>query len=62
MTPDRIDDTYTLAKRIPDMRRGFQIITNYGAITIDFEEAGPIADVVREVIERRIAAYQEDHP
>lgn len=50
------DDQYSLAKRVPDMARGFAISTNYGDITINADESEEIIDVVRDVLEARIEA------
>ncbi len=50
------EDQYSLAKRIPDMERGFAISTNYGDITINADESEEIIDAVREVLEARIEA------
>ena len=45
---------YTLAKRIPDMQRGFTIMTNYGDIFIESDEAAPIVEAVRLAIEKNL--------
>lgn len=48
--------SYSLAKRVPDMERGFSISTSYGEIYIGSgTEAESIAAAVRRVLERRLA-------
>lgn len=48
--------SYDLAKRVPDMERGFSISTSYGEIYIGGgTDADSIADAVRSVLERRLA-------
>ena len=46
--------TYDLAKKVPDMRRGFRIETNYGEIEIDEADAKPFADLVERVLNKRL--------
>jgi hypothetical protein len=52
---------YTIAKRIPDMERGFKISTNYGDFFIEADEAEPIIKQVRKAVEKnlRIALLAE---
>lgn len=46
--------SYALAKQVPDMSRGFTICTAYGDLQIDADEAAPIIDAVRRVLESRL--------
>lgn len=49
------DILYSLAKRVPDMKRGFLISTSYGDICIDDgEEAADIISAVRALLERQL--------
>lgn len=49
------DILYSLAKRVPDMERGFLISTSYGDICIDGgEEAEEIIEAVRALLERQL--------
>lgn len=55
-------ESYALSKQIPDMARGFDISTNYGDITIEPHEAGPVIKAVENVMIARIAiAKSPDH-
>lgn len=45
---------YDLAKKVPDMLRGFRIETNYGEIEIDEADAKPFADLVERVLNKQI--------
>lgn len=46
--------TYSLAKQVPDMARGFTIHTNYGDLVIEAGAAADrIADVVRRLLEKQ---------
>jgi hypothetical protein len=45
------DLEYSLAKRVPDMARGFTVSTNYGDITIP---AGRVADAVARALTRAL--------
>lgn len=47
--------SYTLAKRVPDMERGFTIETNYGTIHIEADQAAPIIAAVRKALEKDLA-------
>lgn len=54
---------YSLAKRVPNMDRGFQISTDYGDISIDSEEGQAIIAAVRKLLERKLARalkYEEE--
>ena len=58
----RTDDlNYTLAKRIPNMERGFKIETDYGDFFIEADEAEPIIKAVRRAVEKslKIAKFAE---
>ncbi|OGT01863.1 MAG: hypothetical protein A2143_02265 [Gallionellales bacterium RBG_16_57_15] len=46
---------YSLAKRIPDMERGFGIDTEYGRIDIAADHAAPIIRMVRIALEKDLA-------
>lgn len=50
---DDLDIGYALAKKVPDMRRGFRIETRYGEIDVDAEDAAPFADLVDKLLERK---------
>lgn len=43
---------YALAKKVPDMRRGFRVETSYGEIEVSAEEAQPFADLMVRLLER----------
>jgi len=45
----RDDILYALAKQVPDMERGFEIHTSYGAIVIP---AGPLADCLQAAVRK----------
>lgn len=45
---------YDLAKKVPDMRRGFRIETHYGEIDIDEANAKPFADLVERLLNKQI--------
>lgn len=47
---------YSLAKRVPAMRGGFTIATNYGDIHIDAEDAAPLAAVVETLLRVKLEA------
>lgn len=46
--------SYSLAKRVPDMARGFVIQTNYGDIGIDADIAAPIQKAVEKALKREL--------
>lgn len=47
--------SYDLAKRVPDMKRGFSISTNYGEIHFGPGlAANAVANTVRRVLEKRL--------
>jgi len=47
--------SYDLAKRVPDMKRGFSISTSYGEIHFGPGlAANAVADTVRRVLEKRL--------
>lgn len=48
--------SYALAKQVPAMERGFTIATSYGDIEIDAEDAAKVANVVRVIVGRQLAA------
>jgi len=50
--------SYDLAKKVPDMRRGFRIETNYGEIDIDEADAKPFADLVERLLTKKLNAQQ----
>lgn len=45
---------YSLAKRVPNMGRGFTIQTDYGDIEIQADQAAVIAKAVKAVLEREL--------
>ncbi|ARU23642.1 hypothetical protein RSSE_c3259 [Ralstonia solanacearum] len=47
---------YDLAKKVPEMRYGFRIDTNYGPIDIDAEDAKPFADLVERLLTKKLKA------
>lgn len=49
---DELDISYALAKKVPDMRRGFRIETRYGEIDIEARDAAPFADLMVRLLER----------
>lgn len=50
--------SYDLAKKVPDMRRGFRIETNYGEIDIDEADAKPFAELAERLLKQKLAALQ----
>lgn len=50
--------SYDLAKKVPDMRRGFRIETNYGEIDIDEADAKAFADLVERLLTNKLNALQ----
>ena len=53
------DLTYTLAKRIPNMERGFKICTDYGDFFIHPDQSELIIKAAREAIERDLRFARE---
>lgn len=45
---------YSLAKRVPDMARGFMIHTNYGDIMIEADQAPKIMKAVRTALQHEL--------
>ena len=45
LTPDSI--RHALSRHIPDMERGFSIVTNYGEVTIP---GGPVAERITRLV------------
>ena len=58
-TETELQQSYALAKQVPDMARGFSIHTSYGDIVV---VPGPLADqiqaLVRVATERELAAFR----
>lgn len=52
--------SYDLAKKVPDMRRGFRIETNYGEIDIDGEDAKTFAELVERLLKKKLAALSKN--
>ncbi|PIV87610.1 MAG: hypothetical protein COW48_10475 [Hydrogenophilales bacterium CG17_big_fil_post_rev_8_21_14_2_50_63_12] len=52
--------SYDLAKKVPDMRRGFRIETHYGEIDIDGEDAKPFAELLERLLKKKLAALNKD--
>ena len=50
--------SYDLAKKVPDMRRGFRIETNYGEIDIDEADAKAFADLVERLLTKKLNALR----
>lgn len=45
---------YSLSKHVVDMERGFTILTTYGALRIDAEDAPRVAQVVRSLLKSQL--------
>lgn len=56
---DRIG--YALAKQIPDMERGFTILTNYGELRIDAEDADHFAALARIILQEKLTRAEVQH-
>ena len=58
LTPDSIQ--YALSRHIPDMDRGFSIVTNYGEVIVP---SGPVANritaLVKRLLEQELATAQQ---
>ena len=58
LTPDSIQ--YALSRHIPDMERGFSIVTNYGEVIVP---SGPVANrikaLVKRLLEQELATAQQ---
>lgn len=50
---------YALAKQVPDMERGFLIVTNYGDIKITSYDAKRFKTLTEKIIKAQIAALQK---
>ncbi len=50
--------SYDLAKKVPDMRRGFRIETNYGEIDIDEADAKAFADLAERLLTKKLNALK----
>ena len=50
--------SYDLAKKVPDMRRGFRIETNYGEIDIYEADAKDFADLAELLLTKKFNALQ----
>ncbi len=57
---DELDISYALAKKVPDMRRGFRIETRYGEIEVDAGDAAPFADLMVKLLERNLKQSRTD--
>ncbi|OFZ65828.1 MAG: hypothetical protein A2V79_08390 [Betaproteobacteria bacterium RBG_16_56_24] len=53
---------YSLAKRVPDMERGFTIETSYGGIVIEADQAPKIIKAVRAALQRELAEAKMVRP
>lgn len=49
---------YDLAKKVPDMRRGFTIATNYGDLVVWDEDAQAFADLAERLLKKKLADLQ----
>jgi excisionase family DNA binding protein len=57
---DRLD--YVLSKHVVDMERcGFTILTTYGALRIDAEDAPRVARLVRSILQRQLKLAEVRH-
>lgn len=56
---DKLDVSYALAKKVPDMKRGFTIQTSYGEICIDAEHAGPFATLAQAMLGKQLEAMSQ---
>ena len=52
--------SYDLAKKVPDMKRGFTISTNYGDLYIVDEDATLFAELAERLLKKKLAALQDD--
>ena len=53
---DKLDVSYALAKKVPDMKRGFTIQTSYGEICINAEHAAPFATLAQAMLGKQLEA------
>lgn len=53
---DPVDLSYALAKKVPDMKRGFVIHTSYGDIAIPAEHAAPFATLAHAMLGKQLEA------
>lgn len=56
------DLEYSLAKRVPDMARGFTIETSYGRILIEADDAPKIISEVRAALQRELTELKMARP
>lgn len=57
---DTLDISYALAKKVPDMKRGFVIQTSYGDITIHAEDAAPFATLAHAMLGKQLEAMSRE--
>lgn len=57
---DKLDVSYALAKKVPDMKYGFVIHTNYGDITIVAEHAAPFATLAQAMLGKQLEAMSRE--
>jgi len=50
---------YALNQQMPDMNHGFLIHTSYGDIDISAEEASPVVQAVRKILEQRLSSQAD---
>jgi len=51
---DHLAVDYALSRHVPDMERGFTIVTSYGDLIIQPDEAPAFVELVRETLRRRL--------
>jgi len=52
---------YALSKHVIDMERGFTILTGYGALRIDADDAPRVVQVVRTVLKQQLKRAEAKH-
>jgi len=57
---DKLDVSYALAKKVPDMKRGFVIQTSHGDICIDAEHAAPFAMLAQAMLGKQLEAMSRE--
>lgn len=52
---------YALAKQLPDMTRGFDVLTNYGSLYVSEEDAEVVVRLLEERFEQRLSEQRRSH-
>lgn len=52
--------SYDLAKKVPDMKRGFTISTSYGDLYVVGEDAKLFAKLAERLLKKKLNALQQD--